>query len=43
MAAADDSSVNSLLLWIMACKAFEAITPIALGIALLTTRHSEPV
>jgi len=34
---------SSLLTWIVAFKAFKAITLLALGIALLATRHDDPV
>jgi uncharacterized membrane protein (DUF2068 family) len=34
---------SSLLAWIIAFKAFKAITLMALGIALLATRHGDPV
>jgi uncharacterized membrane protein (DUF2068 family) len=34
---------RSLLPWIIAFKAFKAITLTALGIALLVTRHADPV
>lgn len=34
---------TSLLAWIVAFKAFKSITLLALGIALLATRHDDPV
>lgn len=41
MRAADGGA--ALLPWIVAFKAFKSTTLLALGIALLTTRHSDPV